>query len=70
MELSEYTLYVLETRGVPETTFSVMEDLCLSVGDGPDDCAVRNTAKRRKRKLGSETALRSGQKGRRILKAD
>ena len=65
MKFGEYILYILETRGVPETTLSIVKDL--SVGDGPDDCAVRNTAKRRERKLGSETALRGGQRGCRTL---
>ena len=66
MELSEYILYILQTRGVPDTTLSIVNDLFLNVGV----LAVRDRAKRRKWKLGSETALRSGQKGRRILMDD
>ena len=70
MEFSEYILHILETRGTPETTFSVMEDLSVSVGDVQVSIALRNTEKRRKWKLGSETALRSGKKGPRILMDD
>ena len=33
MEFGEYILHILEMRGTSETTFSVMEDLSLSVGD-------------------------------------